>query len=184
MLLCLCTSLRADAKVKLPALISDGMVLQREQPVKVWGTADAGENITVTLQKKSYHATADAGGRWSITLPPQKAGGPYRMQINDIELNDLLIGDVWLCSGQSNMELPVRRVTDMFAQEIRSYDNDKIRHIIVPKEYDFHAPQEDLSATGWKPLTQENVMDFSALAYFFAKEMYEKTGIPLSLIHI
>lgn len=183
MLLCLCTSLRADAKVKLPALISDGMVLQREQPVKVWGTADVGENITVTLQKKSYHATADAGGRWSITLPPQKAGGPYRMQINDIELNDLLIGDVWLCSGQSNMELPVRRVTDMFAQEIRSYDNDKIRHIIVPKEYDFHAPQEDLSATGWKPLTQENVMDFSALAYFFAKEMYEKTGIPVGIIN-
>lgn len=182
-LLCLCTSLRADAKVKLPALISDGMVLQREQPVKVWGTADAGENITVTLQKKSYHATADAGGRWSITLPPQKAGGPYRMQINDIELNDLLIGDVWFCSGQSNMELPVRRVTDMFAQEIRSYDNDKIRHIIVPKEYDFHAPQEDLSATGWKPLTQENVMDFSALAYFFAKEMYEKTGIPVGIIN-
>ena len=182
-LLYLCATSWADAKVKLPALISDGMVLQREQSVKVWGTADAGESITVKFQKKSYHATADANGRWSITLPPLKAGGPFPMQVNDIKLNDILVGDVWLCSGQSNMELPVRRVMDMFSQEILSYNNEKIRHILIPQEYNFHAPQEELSATGWKTLTQENVMDFSALAYFFAKEMYEKTGIPVGLIN-
>ena len=129
-LLYLCATSWADAKVKLPALISDGMVLQREQSVKVWGTADAGESITVKFQKKSYHATADANGRWSITLPPLKAGGPFLMQINDIKLNDILVGDVWLCSGQSNMELPVRRVMDMFSQEILSYNNEKIRHIL------------------------------------------------------
>ena len=105
------------------------------------------------------------------------------MQVNDIKLNDILVGDVWLCSGQSNMELPVRRVMDMFSQEILSYNNEKIRHILIPQEYNFHAPQEELSATGWKTLTQENVMDFSALAYFFAKEMYEKTGIPVGLIN-
>ena len=182
-LLCLCTSSWVNAKVKLPALISDGMVLQRERPVKVWGTADAGEYITVKLLRKSYHATADANGHWSIALPPLKAGGPYQMQINDIKLNNILIGDVWLCSGQSNMELPVKRVMDMFAQEILSYNNEKIRHIIIPKEYNFHTPQEELSSTSWKALTQENVMDFSALAYFFAKEMYEKTGIPIGLIN-
>ena len=182
-LLYLCATSWADAKVKLPALISDGMVLQREQSIKVWGTADAGESITVKFQKKSYHATADANGRWSITLPPLKAGGPFPMQVNDIKLNDILVGDVWLCSGQSNMELPVRRVMDMFSQEILSYNNEKIRHILIPQEYNFHAPQEELSATGWKTLTQENVMDFSALAYFFAKEMYEKTGIPVGLIN-
>ena len=182
-LLYLCATSWADAKVKLPALISDGMVLQREQSVKVWGTADAGESITVKFQKKSYHATADVNGRWSITLPPLKAGGPFPMQVNDIKLNDILVGDVWLCSGQSNMELPVRRVMDMFSQEILSYNNEKIRHILIPQEYNFHAPQEELSETGWKTLTQENVMDFSALAYFFAKEMYEKTGIPVGLIN-
>lgn len=182
-LLYLCATSWADAKVKLPALISDGMVLQREQSVKVWGTADAGESITVKFQKKSYHATADVNGRWSIMLPPLKAGGPFPMQVNDIKLNDILVGDVWLCSGQSNMELPVRRVMDMFSQEILSYNNEKIRHILIPQEYNFHAPQEELSATGWKTLTQENVMDFSALAYFFAKEMYEKTGIPVGLIN-
>ena len=76
-----------------------------------------------------------------------KAGGPYLMQINDIKLNDILIGDVWLCSGQSNMELPVSRVTDMFAAEINEYSNERIRQIIVPKVYNFHAPQKTLSAT-------------------------------------
>lgn len=204
-LLCLCAALGAEAKVKLPSLISDGMVLQREQPVKVWGTADAGERVTVKFLtakaapgeacitwpagqkggklKSEYTAVADADGQWSVTLPAMKAGGPYRMQVNDIELKDVLVGDVWLCSGQSNMELPVSRVTDMFAEEIAAYDNDKIRHIIVPKTYNFHAPQADMPRAAWKPLTQENVMEFSALAYFFARAAYEKTGIPVGLIN-
>lgn len=182
-LLCFCTALQTDAKVKLPALISDGMVLQREQPVKIWGTADAGESVSVTFMKKMYAATADNNGHWSVTLPSMKAGGPYLMRINDIKLNDILIGDVWLCSGQSNMELPVSRVTDMFATEINEYSNERIRQIIIPKVYNFHAPQETLSATSWKPMTQENVMNFSALAYFFAKEMYEKTKVPVGIIN-
>ena len=182
-LLCFCNALQTDAKVKLPALISDGMVLQREQPVKIWGTADAGESVSVTFMKKKYAATADNNGHWSVTLPSMKAGGPYLMRINDIKLNDILIGDVWLCSGQSNMELPVSRVTDMFATEINEYSNERIRQIIIPKVYNFHAPQEPLSATSWKPMTQENVMNFSALAYFFAKEMYEKTKVPVGIIN-
>lgn len=182
-LLCFCTALQTDAKVKLPALISDGMVLQREQPVKIWGTADAGESVSVTFMKKKYAATADNNGHWSVTLPSMKAGGPYLMRINDIKLNDILIGDVWLCSGQSNMELPVSRVTDMFATEINEYSNERIRQIIIPKVYNFHAPQETLSATSWKPMTQENVTNFSALAYFFAKEMYEKTKVPVGIIN-
>ena len=182
-LLCFCTALQTDAKVKLPALISDGMVLQREQPVKIWGTADAGESVSVTFMKKKYAATADNNGHWSVTLPSMKAGSPYLMRINDIKLNDILIGDVWLCSGQSNMELPVSRVTDMFATEINEYSNERIRQIIIPKVYNFHAPQETLSATSWKPMTQENVMNFSALAYFFAKEMYEKTKVPVGIIN-
>ena len=203
-LLCLCSASMAEAKVKLPALISDGMVLQREQTVKVWGTADAGETVTVRFLKgksadnvkialpsitkggklkDTFTATADNSGKWSITLPPMKAGGPYLMSVNDIEIKDILIGDVWLCSGQSNMELPVSRVTDMFAEEIASYNNDKIRHIIIPKVYNFHAPQEDTPQTSWKALNQQNVMQFSALAYFFAKASYEKNGIPVGLVN-
>ncbi len=187
-MLCLCSVSRTEAKVKLPALVSDGMVLQREQPLKIWGTADAGETVQLTFlkgkkAKEAYTATADSHGAWSIELPAMKAGGPYRIQVNDIELKDVLVGDVWLCSGQSNMELPVRRVMDMFAEEISAYHNEKIRHLIVPKTYNFHEPQKDMPATSWKALTQENVMEFSALAYFFAKEMYERTGVPVGIIN-
>lgn len=195
-LLYLCSVSVVEAKVKLAAPISDGMVLQREQPVKVWGTADSGEKVYVTFLKKSapatvkgvklkssYFTTADAEGKWCITLPPLKAGGPYVVQVNGIELKDILVGDVWLCSGQSNMELPVGRVTDMFREEILAYNNDKIRHIVIPKAYNFHAPQKDINPTVWNTLTQENVMNFSALAYFFAKAYYEKTGIPVGLVN-
>ena len=196
-LLCFCTASIAEAKVKLPALISDGMVLQRERPVKVWGTADAGENVEVKFLKNAmpngvkggklktaYTATADQAGNWCITLPPMKPGGPYILQVNDIELKDILVGDVWLCSGQSNMELPVRRVTDMFAEEINAYENKNIRLLKVPNIFNFHAPQTDLPAhTDWKACTREDVMSFSALAYFFAKAMYEKDGIPVGIIN-
>lgn len=196
-LLCLCTTSMVDAKVKLPALISDGMVLQREQPIKVWGTAAAGESVQVKFLKNAaptgvkggklkaaYTVTADANGKWTLTLPAMKPGGPYILQINDIELKDILVGDVWLCSGQSNMELPVSRVTDMFRDEIAAYENTNIRQLKVPNIFNFHAPQADLpDYVAWKPLTQENVMNFSALAYFFAKAMYEKNSIPVGLIN-
>ncbi len=176
-------AISSRARVKLPALVSDGMVLQRGQPVTVWGTADAGERVVVKFLKKSYTATADEEGKWEVILPAMKAGGPYILTVNDIEVKNILIGDVWLCSGQSNMELPVSRVTDMFADEIESYENDKIRHIIVPKEYNFHAPQTEMSPAKWAPLTKENVMSFSALAYFFAKDMYARTGVPVGIIN-
>lgn len=196
-LLCLCAASMVDAKVKLPALISDGMVLQREQPIKVWGTADAGESVQVKFLKNAtptgvkggklkvaYTVTADANGRWTLTLPAMKPGGPYILQVNDIELKDILVGDVWLCSGQSNMELPVSRVTDMFRDEIAAYENTNIRQLKVPNIFNFHAPQADLpDYVAWKPLTQENVMNFSALGYFFAKAMYEKNSIPVGLIN-
>ena len=196
-LLCLCATSMVNAKVKLPALISDGMVLQREQPIKVWGTADAGESVQVKFLKNAtptgvkggklkvaYTVTADANGRWTLTLPAMKPGGPYILQVNDIELKDILVGDVWLCSGQSNMELPVSRVTDMFRDEIAAYENTNIRQLKVPNIFNFHAPQADLpDYVAWKPLTQENVMNFSALGYFFAKAMYEKNSIPVGLIN-
>lgn len=204
LLFSLCAAFGLQAKVKLPALIADGMVLQREQPVKVWGTADAGERVELSFVKASderrqssslpvalkggrlksvYATTADGDGRWTITLPALKAGGPYRIRVNDLSLADVWIGDVWLCSGQSNMELPVSRVTDRFAEEVASYANEHIRQITIPKVYDFHAPQQDIPAASWKPLTPDNAMSFSALAYFFAKAAYARAGVPIGLIH-
>lgn len=180
----LCFVLQGGAKVTLPALVSDGMVLQHGREVNLWGTADANENINITFLKKKYKTTADAEGKWKVTLPVMKPGGPYTMIVNDIQLKDILVGDVWLCSGQSNMELPVSRVTDMFRDEITADSHYPMVHYIkTPLLYNFHAPQTDVPGLSWKALTPENAMSFSALVYFFAKDLYQKTGIPVGIIN-
>jgi Domain of unknown function (DUF303). len=195
LIMCLCT-LSAEAKVKLPVLVADGMVLQREQPVKIWGTADAGESVQIQFLKNKFPVTtkgkkvktvittlADEQGNWSVTLPAMKAGGDFILKINEIEIKNILIGDVWLFSGQSNMELQIRRVMDMFADEVKSYENTKIRYLKVPYAYDFNSPQSDIPEAEWKVLNQENVMEYAALCYFFAKAIYEKTGVPVGIIN-
>lgn len=172
-----------EAKVKLPAFFSEGVVLQREQAVPLWGNADADEEITVIFRNKTYQARADENGKWKLLLDPGEAGGPYEMMVNDIRIPNILIGDVYLCSGQSNMELPVYRVLDLYKEEVNAYSNPMIRHLKVPLSYDFHQPQEDVKPTSWQELNPRNAMQFSALAYFFAQEMYAKTGIPVGLIN-
>lgn len=180
----LCFVLQGGAKVTLPALVSDGMVLQYGREVNLWGTADANETVSITFLKKKYKTTADADGNWKVTLPVMKPGGPYTMIVNDIQLKDILVGDVWLCSGQSNMELPVSRVTDMFRDEITTDSHYPMVHYIkTPLLYNFHAPQTDVPGLSWKALTPENAMSFSALVYFFAKDLYQKTGIPVGIIN-
>ncbi|NDV81572.1 sialate O-acetylesterase [Bacteroides sp. 51] len=175
-------SLAGEAKVKLPVLVSDGMVLQREQPIKVWGWADAGEAIEVKFLKKKYQTVADANGNWMVELKPAKAGGPYTMNINDVELKDILIGDVFLFSGQSNMETTIERVMDMFADDIRSYENPNIRHIKLQHDYNFK-PQRDVKPAAWRPVTQEYVMPMTAVPYFFARFLYEEKKIPIGLVN-
>ena len=180
----LCFALLGGAKVKLPTLVSDGMVLQRGEPVNIWGTADPDETVDITFLKKKYKTVADVQGNWKVTLPVLKAGGPYTMTINDIELKDVLIGDVWVCSGQSNMELPVSRVTDRFRDEISTDSNyPMVRYIKTPLLYNFHAPQTDIPGISWQAMTPENVMSFSALVYFFAKDVYQKTKVPVGIIN-
>ncbi|MDR3118929.1 MAG: sialate O-acetylesterase [Mediterranea sp.] len=179
----LCFTQLCEAKVKLPALISDGMVLQREQNISVWGFADPGEPVTVSFLKRKYNTQADADGNWKVTLPPTRAGGPYTITVNEIKIENILVGDVYLCSGQSNMELPVSRVTDLSGDEVAAYANPMIRHIKVPLSYNFHGPQKDIEPTGWKELNPVDAMSFSALAYFFAKEMYAKNKIPVGLVN-
>ncbi|MDR0982524.1 MAG: sialate O-acetylesterase [Culturomica sp.] len=173
----------SEAEVKLPAMVGDGMVLQREQQVKIWGTADPNESIKVTFLKKDYYTIANLKGMWEIELPPMKAGGPYTMKINELEIKDILLGDVWLCSGQSNMELQVYRVMDLYADEVQSYTNKFIRHIKLNLAYNFHGPQRDVKTSVWKELTPENALNFSAVAYFFAKDLYEKYKVPIGLLN-
>lgn len=171
------------AKVRLPALVSNGMVLQRDRDIKIWGYADRGEAVRVRFMDKEYSIMANREGEWSVLLPPMPKGGPYKMEINDLILRDIIVGDVWLCSGQSNMELPVSRVMDMFRDEVEGYHNPLIRQLKVPMAYDFDHPQQDMGSTQWQSLTPESALSFSAVAYFFAKDLYEKTEVPIGLIN-
>ena len=181
MLMCLC-SLFAKAEVKLPRLISDGMILQREVPIKIWGWASKNETVIIKFQGQSYKTKADKQGNWTIELPAQVAGGPFSMEINNIVLKDILFGDVWVCSGQSNMELPIRRTLDLYKDEAQQASNDKIRLFHVPLHYNFQEAEIDMKGGEWKSVTPENILDFSAVAYFFAKELYEKYQIPIGLL--
>lgn len=176
-------SLCVEAKIKLPALVSDGMVLQRNQKLNIWGKADANEKVEVKFLNKSYKTTADQNGNWKIVLPEQKAGGPYTMVINEITLKDILIGDVWLASGQSNMELPMRRLTPLYSNEIKNANNQNIRFFTVPQKYNFKSPQTELDGGKWEATNPQTIMNFSGVAYFFAKDVSEKNKVPVGIIH-
>lgn len=172
-----------EAKVKLPALVSDGMVLQRDQKLRIWGKADVGEKVDVHFKNKYYTTKADAKGDWSLILPAVKAGGPYTMQINDILLKDILVGDVWLASGQSNMELPMYRVRTLYPDELQNANNPNIRFFTVPQKYNFKSPQTDLENGTWEITNPQTINNFSAAAYFFAKDINAKYKIPVGIIH-
>jgi sialate O-acetylesterase len=172
-----------DAKITLPTLVSDGMVLQRNQKLNVWGIADAGEKVEVKFLNKNYKTTADQTGNWKITLPEQKAGGPYTMTINEITLKDILIGDVWLASGQSNMELPMRRLNPLYADEIKNVNNQNIRFFTVPQKYNFKSPQTELDGGKWESTNPQTILNFSGVAYFFAKELSQKNKVAVGIIH-
>ena len=190
LLLAIIISVPVQGKVKLPLLISDGMILQRETSLDIWGWADPNEKVVVQFQGKAYNIKAAKNGEWKVTLPPQNAGGPFTMKVNDIELKNILIGDVWLCSGQSNIELPIRRVLDLYHDEVKDARNPYIRQFRVPMKYNFQSEEKDLPGgeskiglSQWKETTPENILDFTAAAYFFAKELYERYGVPIGFIN-
>jgi sialate O-acetylesterase len=172
-----------EAKVKLPALVGNGMVLQRDTPLRIWGWADRGEKVDLKFQNKTYSVRADRAGEWSVTLPPLSPGGPFEMTVGDITLRDVMVGDVWLCSGQSNMETFVYRVMDHSAKEIQSFDYPDIRYYRVPTRYVFGEQLTDLSGGEWVAATNDKIAEFSALALFFAREAYDLYGVPVGLIH-
>ncbi|MBN1392614.1 MAG: hypothetical protein JW947_07405 [Sedimentisphaerales bacterium] len=176
----------AFCDVRLPRIIREGMVLQREAEAKIWGWADAGENVTVNFNGRTYAATADADGKWMIKLSPSGAGGPYDMEIkaaNNIILKNILIGDVWVCSGQSNMELDMETLKDKYPEEIANSDNNFIRQFEVPDKYYFDAARDDLESGAWVSANPKTIYKFTAVGYFFAKELNQKYGVPIGLIN-
>ena len=176
----------SNAQVKLPALVRDSMILQRDAEINIWGWASKNESVTVSFNKKTFKTKANADGKWKIVLAPMKAGGPYTMNIsgkNRIVLKDILIGDVWFCSGQSNMvhQLNIHDVT--YADEIAHANFPEIRQFFIPTLTSLEGPKEDLPTGFWKPAVGEAVRPFSAVAYFFAKKLYEKYHVPIGIIN-
>ena len=177
------------AKVTLPQLFQQGMVVQRGKPIPVWGKADAGERIVVTLNKKQAATTAAADGRWRVDLPAMKAGGPYTMEVRSErgevrEIGDVLVGDVWLCSGQSNIDVTVERVYPWYTKAIDTYENTQIRLFRVQNETDTHGVRDDIRPTSinWKPVSKQNAWLFSAVGYFLGRCQFDKTGVPQGII--
>ncbi|MCP9753492.1 sialate O-acetylesterase [Ferruginibacter sp. HRS2-29] len=175
-----------SAQVRLPALVKDFMILQRDHKVNIWGWASPKEKITIRFQQKNYKTTTGTDGKWLVILPPMKAGGPYTMDItgkNKISLKEILIGDVWFCSGQSNMvhQLNIHDVT--YAGEIATANYPQIRQFWIPTLTSLTGPQADLPSGNWKAAVGQDVRPFSAVAYFFAKDLFETYHVPVGIIN-
>ena len=178
-------SLAAGAQaVELPRIFADSMVLQRGQSIPVWGHAEPGARVAVSLQDERVQATADGNGAWRVVLPARQAGGPFVLHVDDgtapIELRDVLVGDVWLASGQSNMEWPLSQSADADAEIARATDP-LIRHFKVPKSW-AGLPQWQLAGGEWIATSPAAAGDFSAVAHFFAHELRAAEGVPIGII--
>lgn len=185
-------SFKVQAKITLPAVFSDNMVLQQKTAAAIWGKADPDQTVrlSATWGTKSYTAKADHSGNWKIMVTTPSYGGPYVITVSDgtgtVSLKNVLIGEVWLCSGQSNMEMPVSGwgKINNYQKEIDQARYPNIRLLQVEHTVS-NTPLADAKVAngGWQPCTPQNVTEFSSVAYFFAREIYKKKGIPVGLIH-
>lgn len=165
--------------VKLPALISDHMVLQQGMPVRIWGTADPGEAVKVQFQGQSVSTSAKPDGKWEAWLRPLIAAGPLEMTINNVVVHDVLVGEVWVGSGQSNMEWPLQRTRDSEA-EIASANYPLIRLFKVKKVV-ADQPSADVEAV-WEVCAPGTIPRFSAVQYFFGRQLHQTLHVPMGLI--
>ena len=176
-------SCTAPAEVSLPELFSDHAVLQRSREITLAAHTAPGAKVNARWRGKSYSVLADNEGLFSICFPSGEAGGPFTLKVGNQRIEDILVGDVYLCSGQSNVELPVRRCLDVVAGDIKGYSNPGIRYFAVPMAYSFGKQPDDISGGNWEMLdSEQTAMSWSALCYFTARSLYEKTGIPVGMI--
>ncbi len=173
---------KSAAKVRLPKILGDSMVIQRDVPIRIWGWAGPGEQVTVSLGTQKSATQTGQDGRWSVTLPARKAGGPYELTVageNTLTLSDLWIGEVWFCSGQSNMALGVVKSLN-HAQEIREADYPRIRWVHCPQRAS-DTPADDADVN-WTICSPRTVSYFSATAYYFGREIHQQLDVPVGLV--
>ncbi len=179
----------ARAEVTLPSVLADHMVIQRDRPIHMWGNADPGEQVTVNFRDHQGSIAADSLGRWSLYLPPVDAGGPFTLTIkgtNTIIFTDVLVGDLWIASGQSNMEMPMMKTDWSLGVQNTQQEIAAANHPTLRLFHTEHAasdyPMQDVAAKTWTACTPLSVSDFSAVAYFFGRELVEKEKVPIGLI--
>jgi len=184
LLLCLFSSMQTFANVTLPKIFGDNMVLQRNKPIPVWGWADANEKITIQFNVQTKSVTADKNGNWKINLDKETAGGPYQLVVkgnNKITFNNVLVGEVWICSGQSNMEFTVNSAINA-DKEMAEANYPQIRHIKVPETISATL-KNDIPKGEWQVCSSATVGDFTAVGFFFARELYNQLKVPVGLIN-
>jgi alpha-L-fucosidase 2 len=178
----------APSRLVMPRLFGDGMVLQRDAPVKIWGHAAPGETVNVSFHGQKRTAITGKNGAWTITLAPMAYGGPYTLMVNDendtLRYTDVLIGDVWVCSGQSNMEFPISGWSHVnnAGEEIKNADYPAIRLFTVKKAID-PTPAEEVAGGTWEHCSPATIAPFSAVGYFFGRKLYQALKIPIGLIN-
>jgi len=176
----------AQAQVKLATVFADSMVLQRDYPINIWGTAKENEKITVSLNGKTYQGQADNKGVWLISLPAQSVAIKQTLSVegdtNTIKISNIAFGDVYLASGQSNMEFKVKEALTKFPQEDKLEQYPDIRQFNVKRHYNFKAPQQDVESGQWLTASQKTVGKFSAVSWFFAKDLYQRYQVPIGIV--
>lgn len=182
--------------LRLPRLLGDYAVLQRGKDIHIWGWDLPGRTVIISLveeevdgKTQAWYVRTDETGSFSAFLPAREAGGPYTLRVEDeagewLERKHLLIGDVWYCSGQSNMELPMSWVAPYYEEEIKNCENPYIRSFKIAEHADFHGPLSEPLSGKWKPANPKNVLDFSACTYFFAKKRWDRTGVPVGILNV
>ncbi|WP_372745213.1 sialate O-acetylesterase [Lutibacter sp.] len=184
-LIVLCYSCTINSQVTVAKIFSNNMVLQRNTTIPVWGWAKANDTIEVSFNQQIKHAKTDATGKWMVYLNPENAGGPFNLTVkgkNTINISNILVGEVWICSGQSNMELLVGQSDNAIAEIENASNYSNIRHIKIPKEINSF-PNSDISTGVWEVCTSETASNFTGVGYFYAKQLYDQLKIPIGLIN-
>lgn len=175
----------ANAQVTLAKVFADSMVIQRNVPINIWGTAEKGENVKVVLNGQSYQGQANSQGLWLITLPAQSVATNQSFKVigqNTQEINNIAFGDVFLAGGQSNMQFKLQEALSKFPNETKLDHYPDIRHFKVKRYYNFNGPQQDIENGHWLTARSETVGSFSAVAWFFAKDLYQRYKVPIGII--
>lgn len=176
-----------QSKLRLPSVISDGMMLQRDSTNKIWGWASPESLVKVFFMGQSYGCNADEKGKWSVILPPKPFGKPFEIKVSseneEIVIKNVVLGDVFLCSGQSNMELMMNRLKDKYPEELHRTEYYPVRQFKMPIKYNFDEKKEDIPGLRWQQVSSDNIEEFSGTAYFFACTLYEKTNVPVGFVN-